>query len=70
MDSEEIESILHVAPEVSVYKVPPLKSTEGHRANDWGNLSEPIWKGRLRIIETSTGVMIRLEDGNSGIFLS
>jgi len=63
---EEIESVLHVAPEVSVYKVPPLKSKEGHRANDWGNLSEPLWKGRLRILETSKGVTIRLEDANSG----
>jgi hypothetical protein len=50
----------------AVYRVPPLKSNEGYRANDWGDLETPLWKGRLRIIETGAGVSIRLEDSSSG----
>jgi adaptin ear-binding coat-associated protein 1/2 len=51
----------------SVYRIPPLKANEGHRANEWGDLTQPLWKGRLRIIEKeSTGVQILFEDGSTG----
>ncbi|KAG5354074.1 hypothetical protein C0989_009772 [Termitomyces sp. Mn162] len=63
---EEIESILYIAREVSVYKIPPLKANEGHRANDWGDLAQPLWKGRLRIIEKSTGAALQFEDSQTG----
>jgi len=67
MDLEdEIESILYVTREVSVYKIPPLKANEGHRANEWGDLAQPLWKGRLRVIEKSMGVAIQFEDGQTG----
>ena len=53
---------------MSVYKIPPLKANEGHRAQDWGDLAKPLWKGRLRIIEkSSTGVALMLEDPNTGV---
>ncbi|EPQ57911.1 adaptin ear-binding coat-associated protein 1 NECAP-1 [Gloeophyllum trabeum ATCC 11539] len=59
---EEIESILYIGREVSVYKIPPLRKNEGHRANDWGDLANPLWKGRLRIVEKGDGVMMYFED--------
>ncbi|THH06708.1 hypothetical protein EW145_g3893 [Phellinidium pouzarii] len=68
MDSldDEIESILYICREVSVYKIPPLKANEGHRAQDWGDLASPLWKGRLRIIEKSAGITLRFEDATTG----
>uniref|UniRef100_A0A0W0FPD9 NECAP PHear domain-containing protein n=1 Tax=Moniliophthora roreri TaxID=221103 RepID=A0A0W0FPD9_MONRR len=64
--NSEVESVLHIAREVSVYKVPGLKVNEGYRAQDWGDLAAPLWKGRMRIIEKSTGVSILLEDSQTG----
>lgn len=80
---DEIESILYIAREISgaqavrtvdidkwrwtVYKIPPLKANEGHRANDWGDLAVPLWKGRLRIIEKGKDVSLRFEDANTGL---
>lgn len=52
--------------QVIVYKIPPLKANEGHRAQEWGDLSSPLWKGRIRIIERSKGVSLQFEDANSG----
>lgn len=63
---DEIESILYIGREVSVYKIPPLKKNEGHRAQEWGDLGNPLWKGRLRIIERKSGVAIQFEDANTG----
>ncbi|KAG2019999.1 adaptin ear-binding coat-associated protein 1 [Coprinopsis cinerea AmutBmut pab1-1] len=63
---DEIESILHIAREVSVYKIPPLSTNAGHRAGEWGDLAQPLWKGRLRIIETSKGVNLVFEDSQTG----
>ncbi|KAH8117069.1 adaptin ear-binding coat-associated protein 1 [Phellopilus nigrolimitatus] len=63
---DEIESILYICREVSVYKIPPLKANEGHRAQDWGDLASPLWKGRLRIIENSAGVALQFEDATTG----
>ncbi|KAI0690583.1 adaptin ear-binding coat-associated protein 1 NECAP-1 [Cytidiella melzeri] len=63
---DEIESVLYIGREVSVFKIPPLKTNEGHRAQDWGDLGQPLWKGRLRIIERSAGVSIQFEDSTTG----
>ncbi|GJE87130.1 adaptin-ear-binding coat-associated protein [Phanerochaete sordida] len=63
---DEIESILYIGREVSVFKIPPLKKNEGHRAQEWGDLGNPLWKGRLRIIERKSGVAIQFEDVNTG----
>ncbi|KAF9024348.1 adaptin ear-binding coat-associated protein 1 NECAP-1 [Hymenopellis radicata] len=64
---DEIESILYIAREISVYKIPPLKKNEGHRAMEWGDLGQPLWKGRLRIIEKgSTGAVLMFEDASTG----
>ncbi|KAJ6490650.1 adaptin ear-binding coat-associated protein 1 [Mycena vitilis] len=63
---DEIESILYIGREVSVFKIPPLKKNEGHRAGEWGDLSTPLWKGRLRIIEKSAGAALMFEDAQNG----
>ncbi|KAF9052825.1 hypothetical protein BJ165DRAFT_805038 [Panaeolus papilionaceus] len=63
---DEIESILYICREVSVYRIPPRVANEGYRANDWGDLASPLWKGRLRIIETSKGAALHLEDSQTG----
>ncbi|EJD02202.1 adaptin ear-binding coat-associated protein 1 NECAP-1 [Fomitiporia mediterranea MF3/22] len=63
---DEIESILYICREVSVYKIPPLKANEGHRAQDWGDLAAPLWKGRLRIVEKGKIVTLRFEDPTTG----
>jgi len=63
---DEIESVLYIGREVSVYKIPPLKANEGHRAQEWGDLGNPLWKGRLRIIERSSGASIQFEDATTG----
>ncbi|TFK76359.1 adaptin ear-binding coat-associated protein 1 NECAP-1 [Pluteus cervinus] len=68
MDSitDEIESILYICREVSVFKIPPLKANEGHRATEWGDLGQPLWKGRLRVIEKSQGATLQFEDAQTG----
>ncbi|KAH9483956.1 Adaptin ear-binding coat-associated protein 2 [Psilocybe cubensis] len=66
MDIEEdIESVLYIGREISVYKIPPLNANEGYRANDWGDLAKPLWKGRLRILENSKGAALNLEDSQT-----
>ncbi|KAF8651455.1 hypothetical protein AX16_004754 [Volvariella volvacea WC 439] len=64
--TEDIESILYIAREISVHKIPPLKANEGHRAAEWGDLAAPLWKGRLRIVQKSQGVSILFEDNQTG----
>ena len=49
-----------------MYKIPPLKANEGHRANEWGDLAKPLWSGRLRIIEKSDGAALHFEDAQTG----
>ncbi len=49
-----------------VYKIPPLKANEGHRANDWGDLGKPLWKGRLRFVEKGETATLKFEDPNTG----
>ncbi|KAI0053908.1 adaptin ear-binding coat-associated protein 1 NECAP-1 [Auriscalpium vulgare] len=53
-------------PRALVYRIPPLKTNEGHRAGDWGDLAAPLWKGRLRIIEKGNDLTINFEDGTTG----
>ncbi|KAF9100024.1 Adaptin ear-binding coat-associated protein 2 [Mortierella sp. AD031] len=65
-DDSDYESVLLVIRECYVYKVPPLSSSRGHRAADWGNVDEPLWRGRLRIIAQGKKCFIRLEDGQTG----
>lgn len=52
----------------TVYKIPPLRANVGYRAGEWGDLAEPLWKGRLRILERSSGVVMQFEDSQTGWF--
>ncbi|MCO5587694.1 hypothetical protein L7F22_041645 [Adiantum nelumboides] len=62
------ESVLYVARECYVYRIPPRKSTAGYKAAEWGDMEAFLWKGRLRIIEKGEAdkCEIRLEDKDSG----
>jgi hypothetical protein len=51
----------------AVYRIPPLKANEGHRAQEWGDLSQPLWKGRMRVVEKSDTVSLLFEDGQTGM---
>ena len=60
------ESTLYVVRECHVYRVPPRTTAAGYRAAEWGDMSKPLWSGRLRIVETNERCSIRLEDATSG----
>ena len=45
--------------EVFVYKVPPLRTASGHRAEEWG-LADPLFTGHLRIFQADTVLRIVL----------
>jgi len=62
---EQVESILYMCREVMVYRVPPRTSNAGYRAEGWGDLTDWLWKGRMRIIESDKCV-IQLEDATTG----
>ncbi|SNX86899.1 uncharacterized protein MEPE_05608 [Melanopsichium pennsylvanicum] len=66
--SEGYETVIFVARECFVYRVPPRSSTAGYKAGEWGDMEAFLWKGRLRIMEFSNSntCSIRLEDGDSG----
>ncbi|CEH16510.1 aaa atpase containing von willebrand factor type a [Ceraceosorus bombacis] len=66
MDDLEYESVLFVARECYVYRVPPRKSAAGYKAAEWGDMEAFLWKGRLRVIEKGNACSIRLEDKDSG----
>ena len=44
-----------------------MKANEGHRAQEWGDLAQPLWKGRLRVVEKSGLVTLLFEDAQTGI---
>jgi hypothetical protein len=43
--------------ECFVYKVPPLRTASGHRAEDW-NLAAPIFTGCLKLFQSNDGIRI------------
>ncbi|KAJ1435871.1 hypothetical protein B484DRAFT_325355 [Ochromonadaceae sp. CCMP2298] len=45
-----VEISLITIDECFVYKVPPLRTASGHRAEDW-NLANPIFTGCLKIFQ-------------------
>ncbi|SCV72794.1 BQ2448_4331 [Microbotryum intermedium] len=67
---DNYESVLFVARDAHVYRIPPRTSTEGYRAANWGDMGAPLWRGRLRVVEKGSGTpstcAIRLEDGDTG----
>jgi len=71
---DEFESVLWIARECYVYRLPPRTSSAGYKAAEWGDMEAFLWKGRLRILErgsendpsNSTKCFIRLEDADTG----
>ncbi|GAA5974152.1 hypothetical protein JCM11641_003468 [Rhodosporidiobolus odoratus] len=67
---EDYESVLFVCRDCYVYQIPPRTSNAGYRAAEWGEMTEPMWRGRLRVIEKGSDVptkcFINLEDKESG----
>lgn len=45
--------------ECFVYKVPPLRTASGHRAEDWG-LAAPLFTGCLRIFQRDVKLSVRV----------
>ncbi|KAK9460140.1 uncharacterized protein V1516DRAFT_686883 [Lipomyces oligophaga] len=68
------ESVIFIAREVYVFLIPPVRESAGYRAKSW-KVDEPLWTGRLRMIETAldadgaSGNMkceVRLENNDTG----
>jgi hypothetical protein len=58
--------MMHLCENEAVYRIPPLKANEGHRAQEWGDLSQPLWKGRMRVVEKLDAVSLLFEDAQNG----
>ncbi|KAN0064425.1 hypothetical protein ACQY0O_002800 [Thecaphora frezii] len=64
--SGDYETVLFLARECFVYRVPPRTSSAGYKAAEWGEMEAFLWKGRLRILESANTCQIRLEDAQTG----
>ena len=53
------EQLVLTVKEVFVYKVPPLKSASGHRAEEWG-LESPLFTGLLKVFQQDKKLRIVL----------
>lgn len=53
------------AQECFVYKIPPLRSESGHRANDW-DVNKWLWQGRARVAAAGNKLSLYLEDAETG----
>eukprot|EP01041_Mallomonas_annulata_P009249 gene9249-19199_t len=53
------EQTLLTVQECFVYKVPPLRTASGHRAEDWG-LDKPIFTGCLKVFQTDTKLKVSI----------
>lgn len=70
MDSDEIRTVLYSTNNVSIYGIPPLRTTKGRKAADW-DVSSPLWTGSLKVVEidrgdpSALGCEITLEDSET-----
>lgn len=54
LPSTAIQRILHLAPKVHIYQIPPATTTKGYAAASWtANPASQIFTARLRVVETS-----------------
>lgn len=56
---ETCEILQLIIKECFVYKVPPLRTASGHRAEDW-NLANPIFTGCIKIFQADVKLFIRI----------
>lgn len=69
MDEPEpvFEQTILTVSECFVYKVPPLRTASGHRAEDWG-LDKPVFTGALKMFQADVKfriVIYRLKDSST-----
>jgi hypothetical protein len=50
-ETSHVEICLLTIKECFVYKVPPLRTASGHRAEDW-NLATPLFTGCLKLFQS------------------
>lgn len=55
----DVEQLMLSIPEVFIYKVPPLRSASGHRAEEW-DLANPLTTGCCRIYQTEKQLRVAL----------
>jgi adaptin ear-binding coat-associated protein 1/2 len=55
----EVEQRILSLSEVFVYKVPPLRTASGHRAEEWG-LENPLFTGHIKVFQSTTRLKISL----------
>eukprot|EP01041_Mallomonas_annulata_P009607 gene9607-19972_t len=66
MYDDEIERTLCQLPSCHVFKIPVLKSADGHRAADWPK--DAVWTGKLKIVERGRNAFILLLDDKNQLF--
>lgn len=66
MAEEIYDTVLFVARECFVYRLPKRTTAAGYKAAEWGDMEAFLWKGRLRIIERGNECEIRMEDASTG----
>ena len=65
-DDESALEIVHARfPEVFCYRVPPLKTSTGHRAEDWG-LGNPQLTGRADLVAKGSTLEVRVFKDEGG----
>lgn len=55
--SDPVELLTLTINECFIYKVPPLRSASGHRAEDW-KLETPLFTGCLKVYQADTKVRV------------
>jgi hypothetical protein len=50
------EQVVLKIPDVFVFKIPPLRSASGHRAEDW-DLEKPLFTGYLKVYQASDQIL-------------
>mmetsp|Transcript_11478 Transcript_11478/g.18804 ORF Transcript_11478/g.18804 Transcript_11478/m.18804 type:complete len:263 (-) Transcript_11478:232-1020(-) len=66
-EKDDLESSMAASVEISmltidecfVYKVPPLRSASGHRAEDW-NLANPLFTGCLKVFQAGNRLRVAI----------
>jgi hypothetical protein len=66
MDEVEYERTLCQLPACHVFRIPPARGAEGHRASDWPQ--KPTWTGRLIITAKGRQAKITLVDKEGATF--
>ena len=64
-ESSAVEIVHAGLPEVFCYRVPPLKTSTGHRAEDWG-LGNPQLTGRADLVAKGSTLEVRVFKDEGG----